>query len=179
MTRKKQGPPKRWRSKAAREIAAAVEKADGAIELTGKGHLRITGPLGIAIVASDPDTGHQGGRALANTWATIERETGLQVAPATAGKPATTERVPAAVRPQESSRKGRQDRRGEITRWNPGETYGFVTSTEGHSWFVSRDSLPDGLLELPEGTQVTFSGSPKPKVGKPYPEALRIRVIAE
>jgi cold shock CspA family protein len=179
MTRKKQGPPKRWRSKAAREIAAAVEKVGGAVELTGKGHLRITGPLGVAIVASDPGTGHQGGRALANTWATIERETGLQVAPAAAGKPATTEKAPAAARPPGPPHKGRQDRRGEITRWNRGETYGFITSTEGHSWFVSRDSLPGGLLELPEGTQVTFSGSPKPKIGKPYPEALRVRVTAE
>lgn len=176
MRRKKQGPPKRWRSKEAREIAAVVEKAGGTVELTGKGHLRITGPAGIAIVASAPDTGHQGGRALANTWTTIERETGLSVAPAPAGPRPAGKPLPEAE-PRLPQRP--QERRGEITRWNPGDTYGFITSGEGQSWFASRDSLPVGLLEMPPGTQVVFSGSPKPKIGKPYPEALRIRVAAE
>ncbi len=176
MTRKKQGPPKRWRSKEAREIAAAVAKAGGTVELTGKGRLRITGPAGIAIVASDPDTGHQGGRALANTWTTIERETGLSITPAPA-EPRPAAKVLPESQPQPLQRP--QERHVEITRWNPGDTYGFITSDEGESWFASRDSLPGGLLELPPGTQIAFSGSPKPKIGKPYPEALRIRVAAE
>jgi cold shock CspA family protein len=72
----------------------------------------------------------------------------------------------------------RQPRHGVITRWNPGDTYGFVTSSDGVSWFVSRDSLPDGRAELPEGTAVTFGGSPKPKFGKAYPGALRVRIAA-
>jgi hypothetical protein len=59
----------------------------------------------------------------------------------------------------------------------PGETYGFITSSDGSSWFVSRDSLPGGATDLPEGTLVTFGGSPNPKVGKAYPEALRVRMV--
>jgi cold shock CspA family protein len=175
--KQKKGPLKRWRSKEAREIASVVERAGGTVELTGKGHLRVAGPAGIAIVASAPDTGHQGGRALANTWTTIERETGLAVAPSSArSRPAGKER------PANRSRRPPQrpqERHGEVTKWNAGDTCGFITSSEGQSWFVSRDSLPDGLLELPLGTRVAFSGSPKPKIGKPYSEALRIRVTAE
>jgi len=64
-----------------------------------------------------------------------------------------------------------QPRHGEITRWRPGHTHGFITDDKGTSWFVSRDSLPRGLDELPEGTLVTFSGKPTPKAGKAYPEA--------
>jgi len=173
MPRKKQRPPKRWRSKEAREIAEAADKAGGVVELTGKGHLKITGPAGVAIVASAPGTGHQAGRALANTWATIERETGLAVAPAgTRASVASDVESPVPRRPPQP----RPANRGEVTRWEPGETYGFITSDSGQSWFASRDSLPDGLLELPEGTRVTFTGSPKPKAGKPYPAALQIRI---
>lgn len=178
MPRKKQGPPKRWRTKEAREIAETVQKAGGDVELTGKGHLKITGPDGTAIVASAPDTGRQGGRALVNTLATIQRETGLRVAsdPAENRAADNTKNLP-GDRPRPT--RARQDRHGEITRWMPGDTYGFVTSDDGQSWFVSRDSLPDGLRELPEGAQVTFSGSPTPKAGKPYPEALRVRVAGQ
>lgn len=173
MPRKKQGTPKRWRSKEAREIAEAVEKTGGTVELTGKGHLKITGPDGVAIVASAPGTGHQAGRALANTWATIERETGLAVTPAsTRTSAATRTESPAPSRPAQP----RPARHGEVTRWKPGETYGFITTDSGQSWFASRDSLPGGRLELPEGTRVTFTGSPKPKAGKPYPEALQVRI---
>ena len=164
--------PRRWRSKAAREIAAAVEQADGTIELTGKGHLRITGPAGTAVVASAPDSGHQGGRALANTWATIERETGLVLTPVAAAR-SPGRQAPAPARLAAPAR-----RRGEITRWQPGDTYGFITDADGSSWFVSRDSLPEGVSELPEGTQVQFSGSPRPRPGKGYPEARQVRAGA-
>jgi cold shock CspA family protein len=176
MPPKKQRPPKRWRTKEAREIAETVQKAGGTVELTGKGHLKITGPEGTAIVASAPDTGRQGGRALANTLATIQRETGLRVAPDPAENRLVkgTKDLPGDRPPPVRTR---QDRQGEITRWKQGDTYGFVTSDDDQSWFVSRDSLPDGLRELPEGTQVTFSGSPKPKPGKPYPETLRVQVV--
>jgi hypothetical protein len=74
---KKQSAPKRWRSPQAREIAKRVTRAGGTVERTAKGHLKVTGPAGIAFVASDPPSGMQGGRAWLNTLATIERETGL------------------------------------------------------------------------------------------------------
>ncbi len=182
MALKKQSTPKRWRSREARDIAKAVEDAGGTVERTGKGHLKVTGPEGTAIVASAPDTGHQGGRALANTWATITRETGLTFPSANTENPARSretgpdDRQAAGPRRQSSSR---QPRSGVVTRWQPGDTYGFITSADGVSWFVSRDSLHGGTTELPAGTPVAFTGSPKPKPGKGYPEALRVRIATE
>ena len=179
MALKKQATPKRWRSREARVIVAAVQDAGGTVERTAKGHLKVTGPEGTAIVASAPDSGHQGGRALANTWATLTRETGLTLPAATAESPARGRNArPVGREAAGSGQQPRQPRHGVITRWNPGDTYGFVTSPDGVSWFVSRDSLPDGRTELPEGTAVTFGGSPKPKSGKAYPEALRVRITA-
>jgi cold shock CspA family protein len=177
MALKKQSTPKRWRSREAREIARAVELAGGTVERTANGHLKVTGPEGVAVVASAPDTGHQGGRALANTWATITRETGLIFPPVQPEKPRGDKETEPPKRPASSP--SRQARHGVITRWEPGDTYGFITSADGDSWFVSRDSLPDGVTELTEGTPVTFSGSAKPRAGKGYPEALRIEVAAE
>ncbi len=150
-------------------MAAAVKAAGGQAELTSDGHMRVTGPNGEAIVASAPGAG----RVLAMTYATIRRETGLEVGvadskPSGGGKP-TPERRAAAPQPS-------QPRHGEVTRWSPGHTHGFITDDDGTSWFVSRDSLPRGLDDLPEGTLVTFSGKPTPKAGKAYPEAQRIRV---
>lgn len=176
MALKKQSTPKRWRSKTARDIARAVESAGGTVERTAKGHLKITGPKGFAVVASAPDTGHQGGRALANTWATITDKTGLSLPEAGAGTPADHARAgaPRADQPRRPA-PARSPRHGVVTRWNPGETYGFITSPDGTSWFVSRDSLPAGTTELPEGTPVIFGGSPVPRPSKGYPEALRVR----
>jgi hypothetical protein len=169
MAKKKPGTPKRWRTKEAREVVSAVKAAGGQVELTSDGHLRITGPDGEAIVASAPGAG----RVLTMTYATIRRETGLEVGvadskPSNGGKPAPERR---AAAPQPS-----QPRHGELTRWGPGHTSGFITDDDGTSWFVSRDSLPRGLDELPEGTLVAFSGKPTPKAGKAYPEAQRIRI---
>ena len=193
MALKKKNTPKRWRSKEAREIAKAVARAGGSVERTGKGHLKITGPKGTAIIASAPDTGRQGGRALANTWATITDKTGLAFPPAGAhesapgpGAPGTSARPDnshpgrAAARPDvpASAAPARSRRYGTVTRWKPGETYGFVTGHDGSSWFVSCDSLPGGHTELPEGTAVTFSGSPSPKPGKGYPQAHAV-LLAE
>lgn len=67
-------------------------------------------------------------------------------------------------------------RRGVITRWQPGATSGFLTDSDGLSWFVSRDSLPAGRQDLPTGAEVTFAGMPKPKPGKKYPEAYSLQV---
>ena len=79
MALKKQPTPKRWRSKEAKEIVAAVQRAGGQVERTASGHLKVIGPAGAAIVASAPNTGRAGGRAVHNTLATIRSKTGLQV----------------------------------------------------------------------------------------------------
>ena len=79
MALKKQATPKRWRSKEAKEIVAAVQRAGGQVERTASGHLRVIGPTGSAIVASAPNTGRAGGRAVHNTLATIRSKTGLDV----------------------------------------------------------------------------------------------------
>ena len=59
---KKQATPKRWRSKEAKAIVAAVQRAGGQVERTASGHLKVIGPAGSAIVASAPNTGRAGGR---------------------------------------------------------------------------------------------------------------------
>ena len=79
MALKKQATPKRWRSKEAKEIVAAVQRAGGQVERTASGHLKVSGPTGSAIVASAPNAGRTGGRAVHNTLATIKSKTGLQV----------------------------------------------------------------------------------------------------
>lgn len=72
---------------------------------------------------------------------------------------------------------GQQGKRhvGAVTRWEPDATSGFITDTDGTSWFVSRDSLPGSRLSLPVGTRVTFTGSPKPAPGKKYPQAQSVQ----
>jgi hypothetical protein len=79
MALKKQADPKRWPSKEAKEIFAAVHRAGGQVERTARGHLKVIGPAGSPIVASTPNTGRAGGRAVHNTLATIRSKTGLQV----------------------------------------------------------------------------------------------------
>ena len=79
MALKKQASPKRWRSKKAKAIVAAVQRAGGQVERTASGHLKVIGPAGSAIVASAPNTGRAGGRAVHNTLATIRSKTGLDV----------------------------------------------------------------------------------------------------
>jgi hypothetical protein len=44
MALKKRVTPKRWRSKEAKEIVAAVQRAGGQVERTASGHLRVIGP---------------------------------------------------------------------------------------------------------------------------------------
>jgi|SRR5215211_5322167 len=60
MALKKQATPKRWRSKEAKEIVAAVQRAGGQVERTASGHLKVIGPTGSAIVASAPNAGRAG-----------------------------------------------------------------------------------------------------------------------
>jgi hypothetical protein len=63
MAMKKQVTPKRWRSKEAKEIVAAVQRAGGRVERTASGHLKVVGPAGFAVVASVPNAGAARARA--------------------------------------------------------------------------------------------------------------------
>jgi hypothetical protein len=45
--------PERWRSPAARELAAAVRKAGGTVERAGTGRIKVTGPQG-SITIQEP-----------------------------------------------------------------------------------------------------------------------------
>jgi cold shock CspA family protein len=70
--------------------------------------------------------------------------------------------APVRVSQQPAAASGR--RRGIITRWDSGETSGFITeAVTGASCFVSRDDLPAGARALTPGTSVTFTGSPRPR----------------
>jgi hypothetical protein len=71
--------PKRWRSKEAKAIVAAVQRVGGQVERSASGHLKVIGPAGSAVVASAPNAGRAGGRAVHNTLATIRSKTGLEV----------------------------------------------------------------------------------------------------
>jgi hypothetical protein len=79
MALRKQATPKRWRSKEAKEVVAAVQRAGGRVERTASGHLKVIGPAGSAVVALAPQAGRSGGRAVHNTLATIRSKTGLAV----------------------------------------------------------------------------------------------------
>lgn len=74
MGRQRRGPVGRGRSKEARIIAAAVVAAGGEITRTGQGHLRITGPTGVAFVSSAPGSNRMGA-----VVRTIEQHAGLKI----------------------------------------------------------------------------------------------------
>ena len=73
------GDPQTLALQEAKEIVAAVQRAGGQVERTASGHLKVIGPAGSAIVASAPNSGRTGGRAVHNTLATIRSKTGLEV----------------------------------------------------------------------------------------------------
>ncbi|WP_367139740.1 hypothetical protein [Saccharothrix sp. HUAS TT1] len=70
---------------------------------------------------------------------------------------------------------------GRVTRWNRGETFGFVSADPdaagAASWFVSQDDLVDQDPPLPLGVTVSFTGRPKPHPGKSHPRAYSVRVL--
>jgi predicted RNA binding protein YcfA (HicA-like mRNA interferase family) len=74
MAMNRRGAVGRGRSKEARAIERAVVAAGGTVERTGQGHLKIRGPGGVAVVASDP-----GSNAMKTTLRTIERQAGLRL----------------------------------------------------------------------------------------------------
>jgi hypothetical protein len=73
MAMKKQVTPKRWRSKEAKEIVAAVQRAGGRVERTASGHLKVVGPAGFAVVASVPNAGRGEGQSMIGSYSPAER----------------------------------------------------------------------------------------------------------
>lgn len=74
------------------------------------------------------------------------------------------------------TRKANVQRRGWITLWQPGASWGLATDDGGLTWFVSRDDLPAGRTELDWGTAITFQGTTRPSPGKGYPRAYGVQV---
>ncbi|MFG1878026.1 NYN domain-containing protein [Sphaerisporangium sp. NPDC049003] len=66
---------------------------------------------------------------------------------------------------------------GTVNKWKPGAAFGFITDTQGTSWFVERQALPPGLKSLPVGQQVRFNGRPHPAPGRPYPQAYAVQPV--
>jgi hypothetical protein len=66
---------KQWRSKETRALVREVTRAGGVVARTARGHLKVTGPAGVAFVGS-PATGQSAGTR-ANALADIRREAGL------------------------------------------------------------------------------------------------------
>jgi hypothetical protein len=165
--------PDGWRTKEAAELARKVRRAGGTAEITGKGHIRVTGPLGSTVVASAP---HGYGVALDLSRQCIEA-TGLVISqPVPKPKDGSRRHKPAGKQAA-----GNPPRRGVITRWPPGETCGFITEDgTGVSWFVSRDDLRPRAGGLPAGTGVIFNGLPdRFEPGKKYPRARSVRLAPE
>lgn len=70
----------------------------------------------------------------------------------------------------------RRPRRGVITRWRAGETYGFINEDgTGAVWFVSREEKPKPPVGLAERDVVEFSGNPLPEPKRRYPTAGNVR----
>jgi hypothetical protein len=78
MALKKQATPKRWRSKEAKEIVAAVQRAGGQVERTASGHLKVIGPAGAAIVASAPTPAAPVGAPSTTPWPRFGARQGWQ-----------------------------------------------------------------------------------------------------
>jgi len=70
--------PERWRSSAARELAALIRKAGGTVERAGRGRLRITGPGG-EITIQEPSGGTRRDLRRDSAARKITDATGLQL----------------------------------------------------------------------------------------------------
>ncbi len=68
----------RWRSSAARELAAAVRKAGGEVERAGRGRLRITGPGG-TITIQEPASDTRRDLRRSSAARKIAEATGLNI----------------------------------------------------------------------------------------------------
>jgi hypothetical protein len=68
----------RWRSDAARALAAAVRKAGGTVERTGKGRLQVTGPDG-SVTIQEPSGETRRDLRRSSAGRLIEERTGLKL----------------------------------------------------------------------------------------------------
>jgi cold shock CspA family protein len=68
---------------------------------------------------------------------------------------------------------------GIITRWQDGETYGFITSEDQVTYFLSESDLPRGVTCLPVGTVVSFTAATNPQPGKRHPRAKSVRLAGD
>jgi cold shock CspA family protein len=74
---------------------------------------------------------------------------------------------------------GTQQLKGIVTRWEDGDTYGFITCEDKATYFLSDTDLPRGHRSLPVGTAVTFVPANNPQPGKRYPRARTVRFAGE
>ena len=70
---RKRGDVGTGRTKEARKLIKLIEAAGGTVERTGQGHLKVTGPAGVATVGGSVKAGRETMQALR----TVERYTGL------------------------------------------------------------------------------------------------------
>jgi hypothetical protein len=70
--------PERWRSSAARELAAAIRGAGGTVERVGRGRLRVTGPAGTVTIQEPADESRRDLRR-SSAGRKITEETGLNL----------------------------------------------------------------------------------------------------
>jgi hypothetical protein len=82
MAKRAGGVMARWTHPDAAVIDRLARAAGATVTATAGGHMRIACPAGTVVVSSRP----RGPRALANTYALIQRETGLRLRPRQRGK---------------------------------------------------------------------------------------------
>jgi cold shock CspA family protein len=67
---------------------------------------------------------------------------------------------------------------GVVTRWNDGDSFGFITGDDGQGYFLSNSDLPPGYTYLAVGTAVSFTSAAAPEPGKRYLRARAARPAA-
>jgi hypothetical protein len=154
--------PQRWRSPAARDLAAQVRAAGGTAERTGIGQIRITGPGG-SLVIQEP--GGETRRDLrpgpSSREAQIRETTGLQL-PGRQPPPAGRRPGPAPQAPARGT--------GPSPGGTPAPRSGSSpTATAGPG------SRPATTPPAASPAKATFTGTIRPAPGKPYPRARRIQ----
>jgi hypothetical protein len=77
--RRRKSPYRSARSKETRKLITAIEQAGGSVTVTARGHLKVLGPGGLAIVGSASPTGRHDRE---NTLTTLRRHAGLDIQPA-------------------------------------------------------------------------------------------------
>jgi cold shock CspA family protein len=68
---------------------------------------------------------------------------------------------------------------GVVTRWEPGDSYGFITGDDGATYFLSASDLPPRRDSLPVGAALTFTSAAAPAPGRRYLRARAVRCQEE